>query len=358
MRRRVRQSRRAARRFRTGFALSRATFCALNLALYLMRLCRFSGVLFLAFGTPLLGQTVSLGINRDAGPVRIQVNGEAGFDYRLEGGPAIPQAGEWDFVATLRLDGSSQSWLDAQSGVLPTRLYRASRSALAPPEPAEDFRLIDHLGRSDWLFYYLGMPSVHAVVLVFTGNGCVAVRDLVPTIKTLTARFSRQGVVLWLVDSNAGDNRSNILAEATTIGLSSGPPILHDAAQLVAQTYRATVTPEAVAIDRGGFAASIFYRGAIDDRLGSSAVASTQHYLSNALSRFLAGANISPRETRATGCAIVLNPPSPNVSYADDIAPLLQAKCVRCHSPGNIAPWAMTNYESVQINAPDRKSTR
>jgi hypothetical protein len=40
-----------------------------------------------------------------------------------------------------------------------------------------------------------------------------------------------------------------------------------------------------------------------------------------------------------------------NISYSTQIAPLLQANCVRCHSPGNIAPWAMTNYASVYDSA-------
>ena len=41
-----------------------------------------------------------------------------------------------------------------------------------------------------------------------------------------------------------------------------------------------------------------------------------------------------------------------SISDSDaEIAPLLQAKCVRCHSPGNIAPWAMTNYDLVQSYA-------
>src|SRR5204862_1232766 len=44
---------------------------------------------------------------------------------------------------------------------------------------------------------------------------------------------------------------------------------------------------------------------------------------------------------------ITYNPPQ-LVSYSTNIAPLLQSKCVNCHSPGNIAPWAMTNYDIVR----------
>ena len=309
-------------------------------------------LLALSFSTRLPAQPTSLRIDRDIGPARVTIDAEPGFDYRLEAAPALPHSTDWDFLATLRLGSGSQSWLDAASGLESPRFYRAVKFGPAPPEAAQDFRLLDHLGRSRWLNYYLGMTNVRAVVLIFTGNGCLKLQEMVPTIKALANQFAPQGILFWLIAANAGDNRSNILVEATSLGLSNGPPILHDAAQLVAQTYQATITPEAVAIDTGGPAAAIFYRGAIDDRPGSNAIATTQHYLSNALSSFLASANVSPRQTRAGGCALVFNPAYLNLSYAGDIAALLQAKCVRCHSPGNIAPWAMTNYNSVLLNAP------
>jgi hypothetical protein len=295
----------------------------------------------------LCGQPTRLHLDRAPGPVRLTLDAEAGFDYRLEGTSALSSPSDaWDFLGTLALGGPSASWLDAQSTLLPRRFYRAVKLDPAPPLPAPDFRLIDHLGRSRRLFYYFGAPNVRTVVLIFTGNGCVKLREMAPTIRALTNRFTSQGVVFWLVDSNAGDNRSNILVEATSLGLSNGPPILHDVAQLVARTYGASATPEAIAIDTSIF--TIFYRGAIDDRLGGSAVATTQHYLSNALTRFLASGAPILRETPPAGCAITLNPPDASLSYANDIAPLLQAKCVRCHSAGNIGPFAMDSHAIVQ----------
>jgi hypothetical protein len=260
-----------------------------------------------------------------------------------------PTSPNWDFLATLSVDGSSQSLLDARSETEVRRFYRALRVAYPESSTASDFRLIDHTGRARWLYYYVGAPSVRAVTLVFAGNGCAKLRQMAPTIKALTNRFGPQGVLFWLVDSNLGDNRSNILAEATSLGMSNGPPILHDAGQLVARRYQATAATEAVAIDTSNF--QIVYRGAIDDRLGTNPVASTQHYLSNALNQLLAGAVVNPRETRVDGCAISLPPAYANLSYANDIAPILSAKCVRCHSEGNIAPFSMTNYQVIRTEA-------
>jgi len=122
------------------------------------------------------------------------------------------------------------------------------------------------------------------------------------------------------------------VAEAASLGIANGPPILHDAAQLVGLSYGAGAMAEAVAVDTADF--SVFYRGAIDDRIGSNAVVTTQSYLSNALVNFLAGGVVSPTVTRPAGCGIPFSPRFTNLLYSTDIAPLLQTKCVRCHSPG------------------------
>ena len=36
------------------------------------------------------------------------------------------------------------------------------------------------------------------------------------------------------------------------------------------------------------------------------------------------------------------------VSYTKSIAPMLQQKCVGCHSPGNIGPFAMSSHKKVK----------
>src|SRR6185503_21239847 len=167
------------------------------------------------------------------------------------------------------------------------------------------------------------------------------------TINSLRTNFTQQGVVFWMIDANSADNRSNIVVEANALGITN-VPILHDRAQLVARAYHASTTPEVICLNPPDW--SVFYRGTIDDRLGSGTVPTTQNYLSNALSSFLGGQRVTPRQTQTNGCAITLNS-IPTPSYSTDIAPLLQNKCVRCHSPGNIAPFAMTNYASVSNNA-------
>jgi len=56
---------------------------------------------------------------------------------------------------------------------------------LRHPDTAADFRLNDHTGVSRRLYYYDGARNVRASALVFTGNGCARVRQLILTIKSL-----------------------------------------------------------------------------------------------------------------------------------------------------------------------------
>ncbi len=323
-----------------------------------VRVMKFSSVLFASIILCNLchaAQPPQLGIDRNAGPARISVRGDTNQDYAVFGADRLSTS--WNFLATLSVtNNSSQNWFDSASASMPARFYRALKldPGTTPSSTivyADDFQLIDHQGISRSLFYnYSDDDAIHdvkAVVLVFTGNGCSNVQQMVSTINSLRASFTPQGVVFWMIDSNAADNRSNIVVEANSLGITN-IPILHDLAQLVARAFHASTTPEAVCVNPPDW--SIFYRGTIDDRIGSGTVPTTQNYLSNALSSFLAGRVVTPRESHTNGCAITLaSIPAP--SYSTDIAPLLQNKCVRCHSPGNIAPFAMTSYAEVTNKA-------
>src|SRR5262249_1591004 len=128
-------------------------------------------------------------------------------------------------------------------------------------------------------------------------------------------------------------------------------PILTDDRQLVARHLGVTRTAEAIAINTTNW--TVFYRGAIDDQLseGAKKPKPTEKYLETALTEFLAGNEISKPKTTVKGCLIKFESESAAaapVSYAQEIAPLLQKKCVGCHSPGNIGPFALSSYKKVK----------
>ena len=312
------------------------------------RFCFALVVAFCLSAVPWLNaQSPQVTLSRSNGLPKVGLAGQVGQYYNIESATSLASS-NWNFQVGMPLLSSPQSWYDSSAQADPQRFYRAVKLDSPPSDFPSDFRLLDQLGRSRSLYYYLGDTNFSAVVLIFTGNGCQKIADMIPTIKSLTNRFGAN-VLFWLVDSNEADNRSNILAQAISLGISNGPPILDDTAQLVARAYNATTTPEAIAISTSDL--NLFYRGAIDDRIGTNIVPTTQFYLSNALVNFLANAPVSPARTRPAGCAITLTAPFTNISYSGTIAPLLQQKCVRCHTPGNIAPWDMTNYGAVYSNS-------
>src|SRR5262249_48940223 len=158
-------------------------------------------------------------------------------------------------------------------------------------------------------------------------NDCPSVQQTLSTIENLRTNYTSKGVMFWMVDANAQDNRSNILAEA--IALKINVPIMHDDAQIVARDLGVTTTPEDVCLNVADW--TIFYRGAIDDRIDANSTATTQNYLVSALENFLANQPVSPIQTLPKGCPIDFKPKQ-SASYSTDIAPLLQSKCARCHS--------------------------
>ncbi len=295
-------------------------------------------------------QPTQLSIDRNSSSVRLGITGEPGRDYILEAASDNLGSNSWALLLTATLTNAPFGWFDAASSVMPQRFYRALKlTDPATPAAAADFRLIDHVGKSHELNYHLSDPNVHSIVLIFTGNGCAKVHEMIPVIKSLRDQFRSQGVLFWMIDANPSDNRSNIVVEANAQGIDL--PILHDPAQVVAREYGAASALEAFALKKVAETWTtnwiVFYRGALDDRLGPVPVNSTQYYLSDALTAFLSGQPVTISRTKPEGCPIAFNPPR-TISYSANIAPLLQNKCVRCHSPGNIAPWAMTNYTIVR----------
>ena len=113
------------------------------------------------------------------------------------------------------------------------------------------------------------------------------------------------------------------------------------------------MTPQAIVLDRQGV---IRYRGAIDDNRYENRVKQT--YLQDALAAIRDGNSIETAETKSLGCSIHLSKPEDAgaVTYTQHVARILQDNCQTCHRDGQVAPFALTNYEeaktwATEINA-------
>src|SRR5215204_6133334 len=119
--------------------------------------------LLLVAGPAAFCQSPTLTIDRAAGPARIGLTGQPGAHYSLESSSSLSNT-NWDSLITTPLTSTSQSWFDAGSVLTPQRFYRANQLDAPLFDFPYDFRLIDQIGRSRWLYYYLADANVDAMV--------------------------------------------------------------------------------------------------------------------------------------------------------------------------------------------------
>ncbi len=207
-----------------------------------------------------------------------------------------------------------------------------------------DFTLQDYLGAKHTLSEWEDKP---ALVVVFLGTECPLARLYGPRLVELAEHYSPQGVQFIGVNSNQQDTLLEIAHYARVHKIEF--PLLKDAGNRIADQFGAVRTPEAFVLDEGRV---VRYWGRIDDQygVGYSRANWTTSELATALDELLAGKPVSTPITEAVGChigRIHRKPPQGDITYSRQISRLLQKHCVRCHRPGQIAPFSLTNYDEV-----------
>lgn len=284
----------------------------------------------------LLAQSLTPAIDPVCGLPKLTLrNGAAGETYELKGTDDLGAPGVWDTLMRLSPGTHDHQWLDFDPSTQGHRFYRIDRLTTPPLRPINDFALNDHRGVRHQLFRE---GDSKAVVLVFTDNAHLA--EAWSVVQPLQAKFGPEGVLFWLV--NPKDSRASLAAAAAQAGVTA--PVLNDLAQLVARTYHASTALETVAI--AGDTLEVFYQGPATDRVSTPTGAVEQPYLAQALEQFTASETVVVQLVKGHGTPLGLEP-LPVPSYVHDIAPILQAKCVTCHRPGDIGSWAMTNHAIV-----------
>ena len=231
-----------------------------------------------------------------------------------------------------------------------------------------NFSLLDYKGKH----YELRRTDAKVVVLYFTSFACTEARQNLSKLRALRSQFGTNGVVIWMVNSATHQDpddkiiemlvrsrRSSLVPEVALDdpealrlevlkSVAGSLPVLRDEKQIVARSLGVTHIGEAIAIDL--LTSSIIYWGAIDDAVAGEKAKPKTRYVANALSEFLGGKPVTRAKTPVEGCELVYLKPTPAqpISYAAEIAPLLQKNCVNCHSPGRIGPFAMSSYEKVK----------
>ena len=216
---------------------------------------------------------------------------------------------------------------------------------------ADNFVLLDQLGKAHELHYYKDAP---AVAIMVQGNGCPIVRNALGDYKALRDRYRSQGVAFFMLNANLQDSRAAIRQEALAWDIDM--PILNDEAQLVGESLQLIRTAEVLIIDPQTW--QVAYRGPLNDRISGyerQRAEVREHYAADALDALLQGAPVAVAQRDAIGCLINFPERSgqhDQISYSEQVAPILQQNCVVCHQEGGIGPWAMSGYPMVRGFAP------
>lgn len=218
-----------------------------------------------------------------------------------------------------------------------------------------DFTLRDPRGVEHSLSELRESPLV---VVAFVGTECPLANLYIPRLLELAARYAPQGVGFLAINSNSQDSNSEVGEHARHYAISF--PTLKDPTHAVADDFTALRTPEVFVLDRER---RIRYRGRIDDQygIGFQRPAPTRQDLAVALDELLAGNQVSQPVTPAPGCFIgrARAPASATTGanseasasaaphWAGDIAPIFARHCQACHQPGQLAPFALLDYDDV-----------
>ena len=214
----------------------------------------------------------------------------------------------------------------------------------------DNFVLLDHKGDAHDLYYH---KNASAIVIMVQGNGCPIVRNALTDYKALRDQFATNGTQFFMLNSNLQDRRETIAAEAEKYGIDM--PILHDETQLIGESLDLIRTGEILVIDPKTW--EIAYRGPINDRqvYERQKNKASEHFAADAINAVLAGTPVAEAKRDAIGCLINFaqkNKAHEQISYSETIAPMLQEKCVVCHTEGGLGPWAMSDYNMVRGFSP------
>lgn len=220
-------------------------------------------------------------------------------------------------------------------------LLANSATGVAGPERVGDFALLDHEGYFHHMAWY---DNNKAVVFLVQSNDSQAARAAVPAFRQAMEKYAGRDLVFMMLNAG-GEARADVAQTAAAYGLDI--PVLIDDAQIVSEALNAQTAGEVVVYDPGTF--TVAYRGPA----GAS--------LERALDQVLAGNAVTTPAVAVRGDAIAFpgreRDFAGQISYANDVAPILAENCASCHRDSGIGPFAMDSYATVQGWAPMIRET-
>jgi peroxiredoxin len=182
------------------------------------------------------------------------------------------------------------------------------------------------------------------LVIAFLGTECPVSNAYVPILRDLQEQYRAKRVQVIGINANAGDSTDAITKHARKYDISF--PVLVDARQSTLPLFGARRTPEVFVLDTRSV---IRYRGRIDDQITPTYRRDEprRRDLREALEDLLAGRKVRVDATEAAGCLITPmagRTKKGAITYARQVAPILQKHCIVCHHSGTAAPFELLTY--------------
>jgi peroxiredoxin len=134
-------------------------------------------------------------------------------------------------------------------------------------------------------------------VMIFISVQCPVSNAYNERMEQLYRDYSAKGVKFVFANANATESPAEVALHAHDAGFTF--PVYKDTANVAADKFGATVTPETYVIDPSGV---LRYHGAIDDAQNPARIHAQP--LRQALDAVLAGRSVGVAETKAFGCTI------------------------------------------------------
>lgn len=194
-----------------------------------------------------------------------------------------------------------------------------------------------------------------AIVIVFTTLECPVVNRSLPKLKALSEEFEPQGVQFLALNVGVNDSLVEVAQQALEAGLPF--PVGKDFDGSAARALGAQRTPATIILDQE---MKLRYRGRLDSqvRLGGISAAAARDEFREALTAVLEGKEVPTPEVPVYGCQIEFAalkglpvPIEGEVTYHEQVAPLLSKYCQDCHRPGTAAPFPLLTYSDAVAHA-------
>ncbi|MCW8196057.1 redoxin domain-containing protein [Proteobacteria bacterium 005FR1] len=222
--------------------------------------------------------------------------------------------------------------------LLTTSLFTLSNPTFAS-ERVGNFVLFDQHGKSHELHYH---KDAEAIVLMAHSTSAKDSAKQVKALQKLSDKFASEKVKVFLLNADSSDSRETVRAQTEKLGLQL--PAMMDEGQLIAETLDLTKAGQVLVIDPATW--QMVYRGPVDQ------AGKTLQQMADGDTPKFTEVNMPAKASDLPLASAQQIEQREQISYSDTIAPMLMDKCVACHRPEGIGPWAMTSYTMIKGFAP------